>query len=185
MVESENKDSWRYFFVHLIIAIPKLVDEPTVFISDRDKGLGAADDELGGNILRAVCAQHLKDNFTTRFSRTLKPLFWKIVRANSVARFDGLIQQLREVNPLAAQYLLDAQPELWAKAHFDGTRFGHDTSNVVETVNKTLLLNRESPIVILLNSIWNRVMDQRYYRLDLATSAHEAEKWTPWARGKL
>ena len=56
MVESENKDSWRYFFTHLIIAIPKLVDEPTVFISDRDKGLRAVDDELGGNILRAVCA---------------------------------------------------------------------------------------------------------------------------------
>jgi hypothetical protein len=64
-VESENEDSWRYFFTHLIITIPKLADEPTVFISDRDKGLGAVDDELGENILRAVCAQHLKDNFTT------------------------------------------------------------------------------------------------------------------------
>src|SRR6266536_4682278 len=102
-----------------------------------------------------------------------------------MARFDGLIQQLREVNPLTAQYLLDAQPELWAKAHFNGTRFGHDTSNVVESVNKTLRLDRESPIVILLNNIWNRVMDQRYYRLDLAISTHKAEKWTPWARGKL
>ena len=28
-------------------------------------------------------------------------------------------------------------------------------------------------------------MDQRFSRFDLATKAHEAEKWTPWARAKL
>ena len=153
VVESKNEDSWRYFFRHLVEAIPELSEEETVFISDRDKGLVAADDELGENILRAVCAQHLKDNFTTRFSRTLKPLFWRIVRANSVARFDALIEELRKANPLAAQYLLDAEPELWAKAHFKGTRFGHNISNVVESVNKTLRLDRELPICLLLNSL--------------------------------
>jgi hypothetical protein len=65
-----------------------------VFISDRDKGLRAADNELGENILRAVYAQHLKDNFTTWFSCTLKPLFWRIVRVNSVARFNSAIEEL-------------------------------------------------------------------------------------------
>jgi hypothetical protein len=185
VVESENEDSWRYFFHHLITAIPEISEEPTVFISDRDKGLGAADDELGENIIRAICAQHLKDNFTIKFSRTLKPLFWRIARANSVARFDAIMEELRVVNPLAAQYLLNAQPEMWARAHFQGTRFGHDTSNVVESINKVLLIDRELPIVLLLNSLWNRIMDQRFKRLDLAINAHTAEKWTPWARGKL
>ena len=28
-------------------------------------------------------------------------------------------------------------------------------------------------------------MDQRFQRLEKATNAHKAEKWTPWARGKL
>ena len=28
-------------------------------------------------------------------------------------------------------------------------------------------------------------MDQRFQRLELAVGAHQAEKWTPWARGKL
>ena len=75
MVESENEDSWRYFFRHLVLAIPEFATEPTIFILDRDKGLDATDDELGQNIIRAICAQHLKENFTTKFSRTLKPLF--------------------------------------------------------------------------------------------------------------
>lgn len=63
IVESENEESWRYFFRHLAASIPDLVEEPTVLISDRDKGIAAAEDELGSEILRAVCAQHLKEKF--------------------------------------------------------------------------------------------------------------------------
>jgi len=81
--------------------------------------------------------------------------------------------------------LLLAEPKLWAKAHFVGTRFGHDTSNVVKSVNKTLMLDQELLILQLLDSLWNRVMDLRFHRLKLATSAHTSEKWTPWARAKL
>jgi hypothetical protein len=180
-----EEDSWRYFFKHLVLAIPEIAEEETVFISDRDKGLGAADDELGDRIIRAICAYHLIDNFTTKFSRTLKPLFWRIFRVNSKARFEALIDELQEINSLAAQYLLDAQPELWAKAYFVSTCFGHDTSNVVESINKVLKLDRELPILQFLDSLWNRIMDQRFQRLELAVSAHESEKWTPWARNKL
>jgi hypothetical protein len=133
VVESENEDSWRYFFKHLVQAIPEIEEKATVFISDCDKGLGAADDELGDKINRAICAYHLIDNFTIKYS-LYKPLFWQICRANSKVQFDSLIDKLRKINELAAQYLLDAQPELWAKYHFAGTRFGHDTSNVVESI---------------------------------------------------
>jgi hypothetical protein len=96
-----------------------------------------------------------------------------------------LILKLREANNDAADYLLASKPSLWAKAHFDGTRFGHNISNVVESVNKTLKLDRELPILQLLDALWNRVMDTRFKRLELATNTHEAERWTPWARGKL
>jgi hypothetical protein len=66
-----------------------------------------------------------------------------IINANSISRFDALILKLRGANNDAADYLLDSNPSLWAKAHFDGTRFGHNTSNVVESINKTLKLDRE------------------------------------------
>ena len=74
-MESENEESWYYFFKHLVRAIPEIKEEATVFISDHNKSLGAADDELGDRIIRAVCAYYLIDNFTTKFSCTLKPLF--------------------------------------------------------------------------------------------------------------
>ena len=89
------------------------------------------------------------------------------------------MEKLAEVNIEAEQYLRNAQPEPWAKAHFVGTRFAHDTSNVV------LKLDREIPIIRLLSAFWNRVMDLRFQRLEKVANAHVAEKWTPWARGKL
>ena len=83
-----------------------------MFISDRDKGLKAADNKLKDRIIKAIYAYYLIDNFMTRYSYTLKPLFWRICRANSKVRFDFLIDELRKVNELVAQYLLDAQPKL-------------------------------------------------------------------------
>ena len=163
VVESENKDSWRYFFKHLIRVIPEIEEEETVFISDRDKGLSATDNKLRDKVIKAVCTYYLIDNFTTKFSRILKPLFWRIYRANLKARFESLIDELRKINELTAQYLLDALPELWAKSYFIGTRFGYDISNIVKSINKILKLDRELPIVQLLDSLWNYIMDQRFH----------------------
>lgn len=92
-VESENEDSWRYFFGHLATAISEIVEEATVLVSDRNKRIAAAEPKLGDEIIRAVCCRHLKENFTSKFSRTLEPLFWQIARANTKAIFDGLIKK--------------------------------------------------------------------------------------------
>jgi hypothetical protein len=54
VVESKNKELWQYFFRHLIEVILELLEEEVVFLSNRDKGLRAVDNELGENILRAV-----------------------------------------------------------------------------------------------------------------------------------
>jgi hypothetical protein len=93
-----------------------------------------------------------------------------------VARFDAQILKLRESSNKAADYLLDIDPGLWAKAYFIGTRFGYNTSNVIETINKTLKLKRELLIIELLNSLWNKIIDTRFKRLELAVGAHEAKK---------
>jgi hypothetical protein len=46
VVESENKESWRYFFKYLAEAIPEITDELYILISDRDKGIAAIKEEL-------------------------------------------------------------------------------------------------------------------------------------------
>jgi hypothetical protein len=94
-----------------------------------------------------------KKNFTTKFSHTLKPLFWKIANATTILKFDAYITELRVINNETIDYLILLNPRLWAVAHFDGCRFGHLTSNIVEAVNKGLKLDRELPVIQLLDAL--------------------------------
>ena len=59
IVESENKDSWTWFFSHLKTAIPEVLG--MTMISDRDKGLLAAELEISGDEIQGlICCFHLK-----------------------------------------------------------------------------------------------------------------------------
>ena len=122
-------------------------------ISDRDKGLLLVESILGPLITAACCCHHLKENFTEKFGRGLAPLFWAVARARTEERYIAVLQKLRETKEAAAIYLENAHPETWVEARFPGRRYGHDTSNIVESVNKTLKLDRELPIIELLDSI--------------------------------
>jgi hypothetical protein len=57
------------------------------------------------------------------------------------------------VNNNTADYLLASDPILWSITHFNGTWFGHLTSNIVETINRVLKLDQELPITLLLAAI--------------------------------
>ena len=136
--------------------------------------------------MTAFCCHHLKGNFTEKFGRALAPAFWKVARAKTRAAYDAALVELREVKPEAAAYLEAADPESWAEALFRGRRYGHDTSNVAESLNQVLRFDRELPIMELLDSIWHRVMEKRADRLAAALlAAEEGRLTTPFVEGKL
>ena len=82
------------------------------------------------------------------------------------------------MNNNATDYLLASDPTLWSIIYFNGTQFGHLTSNIIKTVNRVLKLDRELPITLLLIVIWDRVMDTRFKRLEMAITIHKAKTWT-------
>lgn len=53
MVESENRDSWEWFFQHLRWSIPEISLEESTLISDRDKSLQEAERTLGRMVMVA------------------------------------------------------------------------------------------------------------------------------------
>jgi len=61
LVDSENTDSWTWFLERLKRVIPQVLE--ATFISDRDKGLMAADHVLGNGINLLICCFHLHQNF--------------------------------------------------------------------------------------------------------------------------
>jgi MULE transposase-like protein len=166
IVESENENSWIWFSLHLKTAIPELATEAVTAISDRDKGLREAVDQLGPLCLAAYCCWHLKENLVREFRRPLNQHFWAIARAPFKAIFNSRLAELQAVNPNAAAYLAAIPPKLWVKAHFPGSRFNHDTSNIAESTNSSIKLHREAPVLNCLDGIWHLVMGLRFQQIE-------------------
>ena len=77
--------------------------------------------------------------------------------------------ELEEISPQAVNYLRNSGLELWATSRFPGKRYGHNTSNIVESLNNWILEERKLSIVDLLHALWCKTMDLRFRR-------HQEEK---------
>ena len=73
-------------------------------ISDQDKRLREAHGLPGPRAIRALCRRHLLKNFTLKFSRSLGPLFWKIVRARTISSFEQVMAALKAIKPEAEDW---------------------------------------------------------------------------------
>ena len=67
VVESENRDSWEWFFHHLWRAIPEVSMEACTLVSDRDKGLDEAEQVLENQDDKSLLLSSPK----TEFRKTL------------------------------------------------------------------------------------------------------------------
>jgi len=181
VVEGENSDSWTWFLNHLKHAIPQIMN--ATIMSDRDKGLINGEAILGEGIVQAHCCFHLSQNFKSKFgTRLTEQHFWGIANARSEAVFTTRLLALEQQKPEAANYLRGIETRLWVTAFFPGKRYGHNTSNIVESYNKSLQLERELPIVDLLNEIWHSSMATRFKRLPQAESSLEEYPFTSICR---
>jgi transposase-like protein len=165
MTEGESESSWRWFFSHLRHACPDLNSEHRTLMSDRDKGLKKADAEIP-LAQHVFCTEHLSSNINTLFSRGSREAFSSRVRqATTEASFREGMQKLAAVSARAANYVDGTvDKSTWAAPFLRGLRYGHNTSNIVESINGHLVPERKMAIVDCLHSIWNRVMDFRYKR---------------------
>jgi hypothetical protein len=155
IVESENTDAWRYFFLHLKRAIPQILDAS--IISDRDKGLHSAEDVLGPAVTRLLCLEHLRRNFEKNGYREFEVNFWVIARSENLAAYERNMATLRNRNASAAEYLSKINPAWWVDGLIPGgvsRRCAQRTSNAVENLNNMLKGLRELGILQLLDGLW-------------------------------
>ena len=136
VVESENTESWTWFLERLKLAIPQVLE--ATIISDRDKGLMAAERVLGNQINRLICCFHLLQNFK-RF-RNAQHLFWPLAKAKTIKDFQSKREEVQQESIEAANYLENIDKAMWVDAFARGKAYGHKTSNVVESINNSLKL---------------------------------------------
>ncbi|XP_010513254.1 PREDICTED: uncharacterized protein LOC104789220 [Camelina sativa] len=152
IVDTENDESWDWFFTQLSCVIPD--DEGIVIISDSHKSIGKAVDINYPLANRGICTYHLHKNIMLRFrgSETFG-LVKKAATAYRLSDFNVLLGQIEEMNPELYAYLQRADVSKWSRVHFPGDRYNITTTNIAESLNKVLRPARSFPIAQLLDEI--------------------------------
>ncbi|KAE8208357.1 hypothetical protein CF327_g7125 [Tilletia walkeri] len=124
LVHSESTNSWSWFIEHLKAAFPLAKSGVMTIISDRDKGLMNAVENLIPNAQHAYCCYHLAANLKKHHGAATQPFFWRCVYATTKTEFDRHLANLRARSDAAANYL--CAPEQahhhWATYAFLGRR---------------------------------------------------------------
>ena len=163
LVPSENYRNWRYFCRHLLEALGA---EPELAVmSDRDKGLHKAVKKCFPHAHHYHCCQHLAQNILDKGSGTAcQHLFWRAARTPKKRAFDKLMDEMltKPQGRKCYDWLQGWPRKHWALHAIpsDYSRFGHDTSNVAESINAQILDMRSLPPIQLLKELWYFVARQ-------------------------
>jgi hypothetical protein len=135
---------------HLVKAFNISLLHQYVIICDRDKGLlNTVQSKLPG-VYYAMCCQHIAENIHKKFGQEYQALFWQIARARTRRIFDTAVQALKREAPQVVGYVSSIGYDRFAFACFLLSRLGHDTSNIVESINSVWHEIRELPLFIFL-----------------------------------
>lgn len=167
LVPIENKEWWTWFCKNLCEAFDEVEEEGFVFISDREKGLILAVEEFFPQAVHAHYYNHIADNIAGDYGNKCKPLFQKCARAKIEEAFKTALAALSSYSSEAGRYVDNIPHYAWARYAFLRPRFGHDTSNINESINNAWLDIRRLPPLQMLDNIYATVMKtvhDRFYK---------------------
>jgi zinc finger SWIM domain-containing protein 3 len=139
--EVENESNWVYFFLNLRAAIDMTAG--VTIMHDREKGLLSAQICALPDTHESICVFHLEKNVNALFKSKFGGKIWEAAKATTEIQFKETMRKIHAMNPEAANYLLDADPNRWATAYFPVPRFGCVTSNSAESLNSWMESLRE------------------------------------------
>ncbi|XP_028112499.1 uncharacterized protein LOC114310647 [Camellia sinensis] len=162
VVKAESKDSWVWFLRQLMDDIGNADDMGWVLISDKQKGLVLAFEEIMPNVEHRFCMRHIYLNFIVKFKGIeLRDLLWKAAAASTMREFEFHMNKLKEMDSeeKAYKWLRKMDPALWTRSHFS-SRSRCDTlvNNMCESFNNNILKARDKPIINMLEWIRRKVM---------------------------
>ncbi|XP_030534874.1 uncharacterized protein LOC115743968 [Rhodamnia argentea] len=161
VVNEENDDNWMWFLseLHNLLEINTENMPRLTILSDRQKGIGDGVEANFPTAFHGFCMRHLSESFRKEFNNTmLVNLLWEAAHALTVIEFEAKILEIEEISQEAAYWIRRIPPRLWATAYFEGTRFGHLTANIVESLNSWILEASGLPIIQMMECIRRQLM---------------------------
>nr|XP_025692818.1 uncharacterized protein LOC112795074 [Arachis hypogaea] len=106
VVDLETRDNWKWFLEHLHNDLGNYKVHDWNFISDQQKGLIPAMQQVMPGVHHCFCAMHIWNNFTNRWKdKQLKGAVWGCCRATTTQEFDAAMLRLQRINTGAWEYL--------------------------------------------------------------------------------
>ena len=103
---TENGASWSWFIQHLKASCTDLLTRNDVaVISDREKGLASAMDDILPMVPHSFCSFHIKKNVKTRYGTDLYGFIHQLATCLDVNEVEGLLQDCNAIDPEATAYL--------------------------------------------------------------------------------
>ncbi|XP_024176584.2 uncharacterized protein LOC112182337 isoform X2 [Rosa chinensis] len=123
MVENETKDSWIWF-LQLLGKDLDINDGGAgwTFISDKQKGLMPAFDDVVPLAHIRFCARHMWTNFTKLFpGKQMKDQMWKCAKATTIPFYLKEMEDMKQLNEKAYDWMKEPErpPKHWCRAFFN------------------------------------------------------------------
>lgn len=161
VVDEENDDNWMWFLseLHNLLEVNTENMPRLTILSDRQKGIVDGVEANFPTAFHGFCMRHLSESFRKEFNNTLLVnLLWDAAHALTVIEFEAKILEIEEISQDAAYWIRRIPPRLWATAYFEGSRFGHLTANIVESLNSWILEASGLPIIQMMECIRRQLM---------------------------
>ncbi|XP_073154707.1 uncharacterized protein [Henckelia pumila] len=161
VVDEENDDNWMWFLseLHSLLEVNTENMPRLTILSDRQKGIVDGVEANFPTAFHGFCMRHLSESFRKEFNNTmLVNLLWEAAHVLTVNEFDTKILEIEEISQDAAFWIRRIPPRLWATSYFEGTRFGHLTANIVESLNTWILEASGLPIIQMMECIRRQLM---------------------------
>lgn len=162
VVDAENDESWMWFLSELHKALEMNSENilQLTFLSNGQKGIVDAVRRKFPNSCHAFCMRFLSESVGREFKNSrLVHLLWKAAYATTSILFKQKMAEIKEVSPEAAKWMQQFPPSHWALVYFEGTRYGHLSSNL-EEFNRWILEARELPIIQVIEQIQSKLMTE-------------------------
>ncbi|GKB31068.1 mutator type transposase [Tanacetum coccineum] len=154
VVESESKDSWKWFLDCLGDDLELFRNSNFTFISDRQKGVIPAIAENFPKAEHRFCLKHIYDNMKLSWrGKFYKEMLWKCATASTIQKFDKRMEEMKNHNLEAYEWLRKIPPQHWARAKSNIL-----LNNLCEVLNRQLLDGRDKPIITCLEYIREYLM---------------------------
>ncbi|KAL6499181.1 hypothetical protein OROHE_026209 [Orobanche hederae] len=162
VLEKEKKKSWLWF-LDLVKSDMGITNcSECTIMSDKQKGLVDAVSEKFDGCEHRFCVMHLYSNFKLQHKGlALKLILWRAAKATRVVDFDKVMEELKQKDEKAYEWLEKRPPQHWSKAHFEtSSKSDLILNNLSESYNGSITRQRALPILHMLEGIRMQLMEK-------------------------